>query len=60
MKLIFFSQNLIALTQNEREATSLKFGYQQLMKMSKQFKVMGMVPATMAPILSKSPVDGFI
>jgi len=49
----------MALTQNEREATSLKFGYNQLMEMSKKFKVMGMIPATMALILGESPVDGF-
>lgn len=29
------------------------------MKMSKQFKVMGMLPATMSPILGELPVDGF-
>lgn len=54
-----FLKNLIALAQNEREATSLTFGYKQLMEMGKKFKVMGMVPATMGPILYESSVDGF-
>lgn len=52
-------KNLIALAQNEREAISLTFGYKQLMEMGEKFKVMGMVPATMAPILHESQVDGF-
>lgn len=52
-------KNLLNLTKTERETTSLKFGYSQLMKMSKQFKVMGLLPATMSPILGELPVDGF-
>jgi len=47
------------LTKNEKEATSLKFGYNKLMEMGKKFKIMGMVPATMAPILNNYPISGF-
>lgn len=47
------------MAQNDREANSLTFGYNQLMEMSKKFKVMGMLPATMGPILNKFPVYGF-
>jgi len=47
------------LTKNEKEATSLTFGYNKLMEMGKQFKIMGMVPATMAPILYNYPISGF-
>lgn len=56
---MIFLKNLLASTENEREATSLTFGYKQLMEMGKKFKVMGMVPATMASILNKSPIYGF-
>lgn len=52
-------QNLLTLTKNEKEATSLTFGYNKLMEMGKQFKIMGMVPATMAPILYNHPISGF-
>lgn len=54
-----FLKNLLVLAQNDREANSLTFGYNQLMDMSKKFKVMGMLPATMGPILNKFPVYGF-
>lgn len=57
--IFLFLKNLLALAQNDREATSLTFGYNQLMEMSKKFKVMGMVPATMGPILNTFPVYGF-
>uniref|UniRef100_A0A2S2PGN3 Protein arginine methyltransferase NDUFAF7 n=1 Tax=Schizaphis graminum TaxID=13262 RepID=A0A2S2PGN3_SCHGA len=52
-------QNLLTLTKNEKEATSLTFGYNKLMEMGKKFKIMGMVPATMAPILYNSLISGF-
>jgi len=52
-------KNLLALTENERESTSLTFGYNKLMEMGKQFKILGMVPATMGHILNKFPVYGF-
>lgn len=52
-------QNLLTLTKNEKEATSLTFGYNKLMEMSKKFKIMGMVPATMVPLLNDSLVCGF-
>ncbi|XP_008185383.2 protein arginine methyltransferase NDUFAF7, mitochondrial [Acyrthosiphon pisum] len=52
-------QNLLTLTKNEKEATSLTFGYNKLMEMGKKFKIMGMVPATMAPLLNDFPVSGF-
>jgi len=50
---------LLTLTKNEKEATSLTFGYNKLMEMGKKFKIMGMVPATMAPLLNDFPVSGF-
>lgn len=50
---------MLVKAQNDREANSLTFGYNQLMEMSKKFKVMGMLPATMGPILNKFPVYGF-
>jgi len=50
---------LLTLTKNEKESTSLTFGYNKLIEMGKKFKIMGMVPATMAPILNDSPVSGF-
>lgn len=50
---------MLTLTKNEKEATSLKFGYNKLMEMGKKFKIMGMVPATMAPILNNYPISGF-
>lgn len=57
--MIFILKNLLALAKNEREATSLTFGYKKLMEMGKQFKVMGMVPTTMSPILNKNSISGF-
>jgi len=50
---------LLTLTKNEKEATSLTFGYNKLMEMGNKFKIMGMVPATMAPILHNYPISGF-
>lgn len=50
---------MLTLTQNEKEATSLTFGYNQLIEMGKKFKIMGMVPATMVPILNDTQVSGF-
>ncbi|XP_050442537.1 protein arginine methyltransferase NDUFAF7 homolog, mitochondrial [Adelges cooleyi] len=52
-------KNLLAMAKNEREATSLTFGYKQLMEMGSKFKVIAMVPATLAPYLNNSAICGF-
>lgn len=58
--LLLLLKNLLALTQNEREATSLTFGYNKLMEMGKQFKILGMVPATMEHLLNNLSIYGFV